>query len=68
MNPNNQKENPAGLKNRNDQLGQDRETQAEQARRAKLAAMSGPELMDYIAQLAEALTPAPFTTTANPNN
>ena len=58
MNPNNQKENPAGLKNRNDQLSQDREAQAEQARRAKLAAMTGPELMEHIKQNNDALNAA----------
>ena len=71
MNPNNQKENPAGLKNRNDLLSQDREAQAEQARRAKLAAMTGPELMDHIETLAALLWDERTTTratTANPNN
>jgi hypothetical protein len=70
MNTKNQKEVPAGLKNRIDQLEawEDREAKAEQARREILAAMTGPELMEHLARLAEALTPAPFKTTANPNN
>ena len=58
MNPNNQKENPAGLKNRNDQLGEDK---AKQARQAKLEAMTGPELMDHIATLAGQLPPRTLT-------
>ena len=68
MNPNNQKENPAGLKNRNDQLGEDN---AKQARQAELAAMTGPELMAHIDRLAALLWDERTTaraTTANPNN
>jgi len=52
MNPNNQKENPAGLKNRNDQLGQDK------ASKAQLEAMTGPELLQYIQALANEIQTA----------
>ena len=64
MNTNNQKEVPAGLKNRNDQLGKDK---ASQARQAELEAMTGPELMAHIARL-KALIATNYTPTANPNN
>ena len=55
MNPNNQKEVPAGLKNRNDQLGKDKTS------KAKLEAMTGPELMAHIATLAAQLPPPTLT-------
>ena len=52
MNPNNQKENPAGLKNRNDQLGKPK------ASKAQLEAMTGPELLQYIQALANEIQTA----------
>ena len=65
MNTKNQKPVLEGFKNRIDQLGEDK---ASQARQAALQAMTGPDLMAHIAKLAAALTPANFTPTANPNN